>query len=108
MPTLLYRDPDDDQFYPVVGGGNDHGGLFGLGDDDHPQYARKDAKGVASGYASLDASVKVPIAQIPTGTVAGTVATGDHSHAALGYRPITASTGAPSGGADGDVWLTYT
>lgn len=88
------------------GGVTDHGLLTGLADDDHPQYlnnARGDAryealgavsthvaasdphvqyqkeseKGAASGYASLDGSVKVPIAQLPTGTGAGTVALGD-------------------------------
>lgn len=108
MPTLYYRDPADDQWYPVVGGGNDHGGLFGLADNDHPQYQLAAEKGVASGFASLDAGVKVPYAQLPTGTTAGTtVADGGHNHVALGYRPITASTAAPSGGADGDVWLTY-
>jgi hypothetical protein len=109
MATLFYRDPNDDLFYPVVGGGNDHGGLFGLADNDHPQYQLAAGKGVASGYASLDAGVKVPYAQLPTGTTLGsTIADGGHNHAALGYRPITASTAAPSGGVDGDVWLTYT
>jgi hypothetical protein len=107
MPTLYYRDPADGQYKPIVGSGNDHGNLFGLADNDHPQYQLAAQKGAASGYASLDDSVKVPFAQLPTGTVASTVATGDHSHAALGYRPIIASTAAPSGGADGDVWMTY-
>ena len=37
--------------------------------------------GAASGLATLDGNTKVPIAQIPTGTAAGTVATGDHTHA---------------------------
>jgi hypothetical protein len=36
-------------------------------------------KGVASGYASLDASTKVPYAQLPTGTAASTIAAGDDS-----------------------------
>lgn len=39
-------------------------------------------KGVASGYASLDATTKVPIAQIPTGTTGSTVALGNHTHTA--------------------------
>lgn len=108
MATLFYRDPNDGQWYPVVGGGNDHGGLFGLADDDHPQYQLVAQKAVANGYASLDATVKVPLAQVPTGTTNTGVALGGHDHSALGYRPITASTGAPSGGVDGDVWLTYT
>lgn len=107
MPTLYYRDPNDNQFYPVVGGGNDHGNLFGLADNDHPQYELAANKGAANGYASLS-SGKVPYAQLPTGTTAGTtVADGGHNHSALGYRPITASTAAPSGGVDGDVWMTY-
>jgi hypothetical protein len=108
MPTLFYRDPDTGEFLPVVGGGNDHGGLFGLGDDDHPHYQTRAQKGVADGYASLSASTKVPIAQLPVGTTAAsTVADGGHTHTDIGYRPITVSTAAPSGGADGDVWLTY-
>lgn len=37
-------------------------------------------KGAASGYASLDGSVKVPYAELPTGTAASTVAIGDHAH----------------------------
>lgn len=37
--------------------------------------------GAASGLATLDGNTKVPIAQIPTGTASGTVATGDHTHA---------------------------
>jgi hypothetical protein len=37
-------------------------------------------KGAASGYASLDGSTKVPIAQIPTGVSGTTVALGNHTH----------------------------
>jgi hypothetical protein len=109
MPTLFYRDPQDNQFYPVVGGGNDHGGLFGLADNDHPQYQLAAGRAAANGYASLDAGVKVPYAQLPTGTAAGTVAIGNHNHTADGYRKIWASTAAPlaGDGADGDVWMVY-
>ena len=109
MPTLFYRDPDDGQFYPIVGGGNDHGNLFGLDDDDHPQYAKQAQRGAANGLASLDAGAKVPLAQIPTGNTAATVALGNHDHSAIGYRPIWASTLAPGtgDGANGDVWMTY-
>lgn len=117
----------------IVAGTVDHGGLTGLGDDDHTQYqkesekdqnngyaglnssglvpeARIDAaiardsevtaavaahaaaadphtgyqkeseKGGASGYASLDGSAKVPIAELPTGTTSSTVSLGDHAH----------------------------
>jgi hypothetical protein len=91
MPTLFYRNPDDGQFYPVVGGGNDHGGLFGLSDDDHPHYQLRSERNIASGYVGLDASSKISSTFLPDE-----------------YRRIYASTGAPSGGSDGDVWLTYT
>lgn len=37
-------------------------------------------KGAAGGYASLDGSTKVPIAQVPTGTTGTTVALGNHTH----------------------------
>ena len=37
-------------------------------------------KGVASGYASLDGSIKVPIAQLPTGVTGSTVSLGNHTH----------------------------
>lgn len=37
-------------------------------------------KGAASGYASLDGSTKVPIAELPTGTTGTTVALGNHTH----------------------------
>lgn len=110
MPTLYYRSPADNLFYPVVGGGNDHGGLFGLADNDHPQYQLGAEKGVANGYASLGATTKVPYAQLPVGTTLGnSVADGAHDHAALGYRKIWASTSAPlaGDGANGDVWMVY-
>lgn len=47
--------------------------------------------GAASGLATLDGNTKVPIGQIPTGTAAGTVATGDHKHnfADLEVKPTT-------------------
>jgi len=38
-------------------------------------------KGAANGYASLDGTTKVPIAQIPTGSTSSTVSFGNHSHA---------------------------
>jgi hypothetical protein len=37
-------------------------------------------KGVANGYASLDSGIKVPIAQIPTGSSSTTVSLGNHTH----------------------------
>lgn len=80
-------------------GSIDHGSLLGLGDDDHPQYTtgseattiaeaavtlheagsdphaqyQKEAeKGATSGYAALDATTRVPAAQLATGTPDGT------------------------------------
>lgn len=42
------------------GGKLDHGlSLDGLGDDDHTQYQKESEKGIASGYASLNVSIKV-------------------------------------------------
>ena len=40
------------------------------------------ARGAVNGVASLDATTKVPIAQLPTGTTATTVSLGNHTHAA--------------------------
>lgn len=48
-----------------VGGVLDHGVLTGLLDDDHTQYQLRSEKGAASGYASLDGSGIVPLAQLP-------------------------------------------
>ena len=55
-----------------------HSALTGLTTgDDHTQYQRESEKAAASGYASLDAGTKVPLAQLPTGTTSATVALGD-------------------------------
>jgi hypothetical protein len=43
----------------------DHGNLAGLGDNDHPQYQLGSEKGNANGYAALDGSGDVPLAQLP-------------------------------------------
>ena len=53
------------------------------------------AKGAASGYASLDAATKVPVAQVPTGTTGTTVALGNHAHAGV-YDPSGTATAAVS------------
>jgi len=69
-----------------------HNSLTGLTTGDpHTQYhndTRGDAryplltsKGAANGIASLDASTKIPIAQVPTGTTSTTVSLGNHTHA---------------------------
>jgi hypothetical protein len=52
-------------------------------------------KGAASGYAGLDGSTKVPIAQIPTGATATTVAIGNDSR--------LSDSRVPSGSAGGDL-----
>lgn len=56
-------------------------GTIAQGDDSRITGAEQVAnKGVASGYASLDGSTKIPIAQVPTGTTGSTVALGNHTH----------------------------
>jgi hypothetical protein len=69
-------------------GVTDHGVLDGLTDDDHTQYQKESEKGAASGYASLTASTKVPIAEVPTGTTSSTVSLGDHTHAGGEAFPV--------------------
>jgi hypothetical protein len=64
-------------YNPAAAGVTDHGALDGLTDDDHTQYQKESEKAAASGYASLDGSTKVPLAQLPTGTTSSTVALGD-------------------------------
>lgn len=56
------------------------------------------SKGAANGVASLDAATKVPIAQVPTGTSATTVALGNHTHTLL---PVTATSSARPTGVTG-------
>ena len=109
-------------------GTGDHGALTGLSDDDHTQYALADGsrgtfeasgavaahaaaadphtgyqkeseKAAANGYASLDGSVKIPIAQIPTGSTGTTVAIGNDCRLS-DSRP-------PNGSAGGDLTGTY-
>jgi hypothetical protein len=48
--------------------------------DPHTGYQKESEKGAASGYASLDAATKIPIAQVPTGTTGSTVSLGNHGH----------------------------
>jgi hypothetical protein len=48
--------------------------------DPHTGYQKESEKGAASGYASLDGTTKVPIAQIPTGATGTTVPLGNHVH----------------------------
>ncbi|UCF48283.1 MAG: hypothetical protein JSU89_14125 [Myxococcales bacterium] len=70
-----------------------HSSLTGLAiGDDHPQYQLRAEKSAASGYASLDGTTKVPIAELPTAAptqgigaansegTATTVPRSDHDH----------------------------
>lgn len=43
----------------------DHGGLAGLGDDDHGQYQLRSEKDQPNGYAGLDAGGLIDLAQLP-------------------------------------------
>lgn len=45
--------------------------------DPHTGYQKESEKSAASGYASLDGTTKVPIAELPTGTTGTTVALGN-------------------------------
>jgi hypothetical protein len=67
-------------------------GTAAQGDDSRITGAEQAAnKGVAGGYAALDGSVRVPIAQLPTGTSSSQIALGNHAHAALqGLYPLSA------------------
>lgn len=49
--------------------------------DPHVGYQLESEKSAADGYASLDSTAKVPIAELPTGTTSSTVSFGDHVHA---------------------------
>lgn len=73
-------------------------GTVAAGDDSRITGAQQtSAKGAANGYASLDGTTKVPIAQIPTGTTSTTVALGNDSRI-VGAAPLAspAFTGTPT------------
>jgi hypothetical protein len=54
--------------------------------DPHTVYQKESEKGAVSGYASLDASTLVPVAELATGTADATVfLRGDRTWASLGY-----------------------
>lgn len=71
-------DPGTDGTYAPIDHVHAHG-TFASGDY-HTEYQKESEKAAASGYASLDSSTKVPIAQIPTGTTSTTVSLGNHTH----------------------------
>jgi hypothetical protein len=48
--------------------------------DPHTGYQKESEKAAVNGYASLDGTTKVPIAQLPTGATGTTVPLGDHTH----------------------------
>ena len=100
--------------------------------DPHAVYQKESEKGAASGYASLDATTKVPLAQLPTGTTSTTVALGDaaaaldathagaadphtgyrlesadHSHASTGLQGGTVAHSALTGLTTGDDHTQY-
>lgn len=58
------------------------------------------AKGQASGYASLDGSTKVPIAQLPTGTSSTTVAIGNDSRLSDARTPTAHASSHATAGSD--------
>lgn len=63
------------------GGTISHAVLTGLTTGDpHTQYQKESEKSAADGYASLGGDVKVPIAELPTGTGSDEVALGNHTH----------------------------
>ena len=66
-------------------------------------------KGVADGYASLDASALVPVAELPVGTGSTEVAAGDHTHGGGGLDDLSDVTLTMPASADrlrfdGSVW----
>ena len=68
--------------------------------DPHTGYQRESEKAAASGYASLDASTLVPIAQVPTGTSSTTVCIGNDGRLSDARTPTTHATSHKSAGSD--------
>jgi hypothetical protein len=58
------------------------------------------AKGTANGYASLDGSTKVPIAQVPTGQTSSTVPLGNDARFTDARTPTAHKTTHATGGSD--------
>lgn len=75
--------------------------------DPHTGYQKESEKAAVNGYASLDGTTKIPIAQVPTGTSGTTVALGNHAHAGV-YDPAgTASTAVANHAAAADPHTGY-
>lgn len=68
--------------------------------DPHPQYQKESEKSKAGGYASLGSDIKVPVAELPTGTAANQVALGNHAHSqyAVNTTQVIAGAGLTGGG----------
>jgi hypothetical protein len=70
-------------------------------------------KGAANGVATLDATSHVPVGQIPPHDVSKLnsgvlpLERGGTAGFNMAARNIVISTAPPSGGQDGDIWLTY-
>lgn len=63
-------------------------------------YQAVSGKGAASGYASLDAGTKVPIAQLPTGSTSSTVALGNDARLSDARTPTAHAASHRDGGSD--------
>ena len=68
--------------------------------DPHTGYQKESEKAAASGYASLDAGTKVPIAQLPTGTSGTTVPLGNDARFSDARTPTAHAASHGSAGAD--------
>jgi hypothetical protein len=102
-------------FHLLPEGITDHGNLFGLADDDHPQYltaARGDARyatasHVHTNYAEKNANSLITstwtFSAVPYFQSAGPFLY--HGSSSMTSGKITVSASPPSGGANGDIWF---
>lgn len=72
--------------------------------DPHTGYQKESEKAAASGYASLDGSTKIPIAQVPTGTTSTTVSLGNHTHATVKGAVVFSLAGTVATGTGAMRW----
>lgn len=80
----------DDGLATKSGTSHNHNGTYILASDD----------GAANGVAQLDASSKVPIAQLPTGSTSSTVAIGNDARLSDARTPTAHASSHASGGGD--------